>query len=369
MVPGGSGVQQNTQCGLSLAGSSIAASGQQLTMKVAMTFSAAYGGAKGVYLYASSVGGATVGWRQHGSWNVPDADGSIGAGSVTPNSGIGATQMFSAQFVDAPNGDYVAFAYLKFAVAPNGPVKTCMVQYDRLGKLLSLRDDAGHWMPGVPFSSGASLENGQCVVSTVGGSASKSGSVLTLNVAVTFKPSYAGPKNTYLYGMSESGELTGWQLRGSWTIPSSGPNAVVSVGDVTPDQGSASTQSFSAQFVDAFGAGDLSTVLIKIGDSPVGVVNTCLIGYDQATGQVSLVDDAGQWMPGMTANAAAQQQNAQCSVSIDAGSVTMSGTTLTLTITVGFQPTYQGSKNVYLFASTAAGYVTDWQQRGTWIVP
>jgi hypothetical protein len=369
MAPGSPGVQQNTQCGLSVAGSSIAAVGQQLTLKVAMAFSPGYGGAKGIYLYASNANGVAVGWRQHGSWNVPDADGSIGAGTVTPNSGMGAAQVFSAQFVDAPNGDYVALAYLKFAVSPNGPVKTCMVQYDRVGKLLSLRDDAGQWQPGVPFSSGVSLENGQCVVSTTGSSASVSGSVLTMNVAVTFKPSYAGPKNTYLYAMSELGDLTGWQQRGSWTVPSSGPTALVSVGDVTPDAGSGSTQEFSAQFIDAFGAADLSTMYIKIGGSPRGAVNTCMIRYEQTTGQVSLRDDAGQWMPGMTVNAAAQQQNAQCSVAIDAGSVTMSGTTLTLTITVGFQPTYQGSKNVYLFASTAAGYVTDWQQRGTWIVP
>ena len=46
-VPGSPGVQQNTQCTLSLAGSAVAAVGQQLTLKVAMTFAPTYGGAKG----------------------------------------------------------------------------------------------------------------------------------------------------------------------------------------------------------------------------------------------------------------------------------------------------------------------------------
>src|SRR4030095_3301246 len=98
---------------------------------------------------------------------------------------------------DAPNGDYVTLAYLKFDTLPNGPASTCMVRYDRLGKLLSLRDDAGQWQPDVPFAPGVWQENRQCIVSMADSSASFSNSVLTLNVAVTFKPSYAGPKNTY----------------------------------------------------------------------------------------------------------------------------------------------------------------------------
>jgi hypothetical protein len=144
---------------------------------------------------------------------------------------------------------------------------------------------------------------------------------------------------------------------------------VVSVGDVTPDAGSGSTQMFSAQVSDLSGVGDLSVVYLKFDTSPYGAANTCMIRYVPASGKVSLRDDTGAWMPGMTLTAAAQQQNAQCSVSVDAASVAVSANTLTLTVTVGFQPTYQGSKNVYLFASTVAGYVTDWQQRGTWIVP
>jgi len=369
-APGSAGIQQNTQCSMSLAGSSAAASGQMLTVSVAMTFSPAYAGSKTVYLYASTMSGAVAGWKQHGSWTVPaNVEGTIGVGSVTPDSGIGSAQVFSAHYIDAPNGDYVRLAYLKIGIAPNGPADTCMVRYDRLGKLMSLRDDAGHWQPDVPFAPGVSQENSQCSVSMANSSASVTGAVLTLNVAVTFKPSYAGPKNAYLYAESETGEFTDWQQRGSWTIPSSGPGAIVSAGNVTPNTGSGSTQMFSAEVIDTLGAGDLSIVYLKIGASPNGAANTCMIRYARASGKVSLRDDAGAWMPGMLATSAAQQQNSQCSVSVDPASVAVSGNTFTLSVTVGFDPTYQGSKNIYLFASTVGGYVTDWQQRGTWIVP
>jgi hypothetical protein len=146
----------------------------------------------------------------------------------------------------------------------------------------------------------------------------------------------------------------------------------VSVGDVTPNAGSGSTQAFSAQFTATAGVNDLSMVYLKIGGSPNGASNTCMIRYSPASGKVSLRDDAGAWMPGMMVSpvsAAAQQQNGQCSVSVDAASVSVSGNTLTLSVAVGFQPSYQGSKNLYLNASTVGGYMTDWQQRGTWIVP
>lgn len=367
---GSPGIQSNSQCSLSLADSSTATSGQTLTVSVTITFSSAYAGTKKVYLYASTVSGVIAGWKQHGSWTVPTGvEGSIHAGSVMPDSGMGASQIFSAQYIDAPNGDYVTLAYLKFSLVQNGPANTCMVRYDRLSKLLSLRDDAGHWQPDVPLAVEVSQENSQCTVSMSSSSASVIGSVLTVNVAVTFKPSYAGPKKIYLYAESEGGDFTGWQQRGSWTIPSSGPGAIVRIGELTPSTGSGSAQMFAARVIDTLGAGDLSIVYLKIGASPNGATNTCMIRYSPASATVSLRDDAGAWMPGMPVTAAAQQQNSQCSVSVDPASVTVSGDALTLAVTVSFQPAYQGSKNIYLFAWTVGGYVTDWQQRGTWIAP
>ena len=218
-APGGPDVQRNTQCRLSLAGSSIAITGEALTLNVAMKFSPLYAGEKKVYLYATSTTGLNVGWREHGSWTVPSDPGSVSNGSIAPASGMGATQIFSARYYDAPNGERVAKAYVRFSLDLNSPANSCVLVYDRQTQRLSLRNDAGQW--GEPFlvSAAGSPQNSQCLISLAQSSASISNSVLTLNVAVTFKPSYGGPKNTYLNAVGENGVATGWQQRGTWTIP------------------------------------------------------------------------------------------------------------------------------------------------------
>jgi hypothetical protein len=44
------------------------------------------------------------------------------------------------------------------------------------------------------------------------------GNTLTLNLAVRFKPEYAGSKNIYMYAFA-GGVVSGWQDRGDWTVP------------------------------------------------------------------------------------------------------------------------------------------------------
>jgi len=369
-APGAAEIQRNTQCRLLLAGSSIVSDGQTLTLNVAMKFSPSYAGEKNVYLRATSMSGMNVGWQRHGSWTVPsDPEATISTGSVTPGSGFGTAQVFSGRYYDAPNGDRVARAVLRFSTISLGIINTCQIAYDRSTRLLSLRDDAGQWPAGLPLSAAGSLENGQCIVSMAQSSVSVANAMLTLNVAVTFKPSYEGPKNIYVRATSEQGVATDWQQAGSWTIPSHGPGARVSAVDVTPDAGSGSTQTFTARFIDILGTSDLSIVYFKIGSAPRGALNSCMVRYKPQSGQISLRDDAGAWLAGIAAESVGLLQNSQCTMSVEAGAVAISGNALTLTVTIGFKPTYGGSKNVYLQAITVDGYMTDWEQRGSWIVP
>ena len=45
-----------------------------------------------------------------------------------------------------------------------------------------------------------------------------SGNTLTLNLAMTFKPAYAGAKNIYMHAVDISGTNSGWQQLGTWTV-------------------------------------------------------------------------------------------------------------------------------------------------------
>jgi hypothetical protein len=48
---------------------------------------------------------------------------------------------------------------------------------------------------------------------------SSSGSTLTLNLAMTFEPAYAGAQNIYMYAADVSGANSGWQSLGTWMVP------------------------------------------------------------------------------------------------------------------------------------------------------
>ena len=69
-TPGTAGTLQNSQCSVDLSTTTAAPSGNNLTLSLAMTFKAAYTGAKQVWMYAAG-GGGNSGWHQIGAWTVP----------------------------------------------------------------------------------------------------------------------------------------------------------------------------------------------------------------------------------------------------------------------------------------------------------
>jgi hypothetical protein len=65
---GASSVPQNSQCEVSSAGSSLSGSGTTLTVRLAITFRAAFTGVKNIYMNAVDSGGLDSGWLQKGTW-------------------------------------------------------------------------------------------------------------------------------------------------------------------------------------------------------------------------------------------------------------------------------------------------------------
>jgi len=365
-APGSAVTQQNSQCALLVGSSSVSVSGQNLTMNVAMSFTATYAGAKNVYLKASNVAGsATTAWQQRGTWTIPSTQGTLTAGTVTPNTGSSASQLFSAQYADSLGTSDLASVELKFSTDPTTAIGVCMVQYTPAAGTLSLRDDVGVYQTPQTFASGVVQENSQCRVNFAGSSAILSGQTLTLNVAITFKPAFAGLKNIYSRAKNITGATTGLQLRGTWTVPST----ALSADSVTPNAGTGSTGTFAAQFTDSYGVSDIAYVYIKFATMLSGGVNVCMVRYEPATGLMSLRDDSGAYFTGQPFAQGGTQQNSQCSIAFSTSGAAVSGSTLTWSVNVTFKAAYAGAKNIYLNGSTLNGSMTTWQQRGTWTVP
>jgi hypothetical protein len=286
---------------------------------------------------------------------------------VTPNLGAGTTSTFALQYGDTAGATDLATAWVWFnATLATTSANSCLLYYDRPAARLYLLDDrSSTWMPGT-LGGGGTLQNSQCAVSLAGSSATLNGNDLTLNLAMTFKPAYAGAKNTYMYAASANRVNSGWQARGQWTVPAAtGPT--LTVGDATPNSGSGSTQTFALPYIDTAGATDLWTTWVWFNEAFRATSdNSCMLLYDRRAGTLYLLNDASStWIPGRLGSTAALQ-NSQCAVNLAGSSVTASGTTLILNLAMTFKPAYAGAKNIYMYGNN--GIVNSgWHARGTWL--
>jgi hypothetical protein len=72
-------------------------------------------------------------------------------------------------------------------------------------------------VPGTVGAAGT-LQNSQCAVDLGTSTATPGVNTMTVSLAMTFKPPFAGPKNIYLFATNRS-VYSGWRILGSWTVP------------------------------------------------------------------------------------------------------------------------------------------------------
>jgi len=214
VTPGSPAKVSNSQCTLEGSGSSFGTSGNNLTVNAALTFSGTFVGSKNAYLYA--VGKThTSGWVKEGVW-IPSSLGPPLDVSISPSSGTGLTQTFSAVYSD-PDGladlsDVVVLFNASLRVS-----NACAVVYIRQANQLYLYNDAGTGLSaGVTPGSSAQVSNSQCTLAASGSSLSSSGNDLTVNVALTFSGTFGGAKNVYLYAVGKT-QSSAWVQEGDWT--------------------------------------------------------------------------------------------------------------------------------------------------------
>jgi len=368
-TPGSATTLQNSQCSLNVAATTVTMSGNTLTLNLAMTFLPAYAGAKNIYMYAADVSGANSGWQQLGTWTVPPAAGVPTAVSTTPSSGSLASQTFALQFSDTAGAASLQTLYVYFtATFVNPAANSCLVWYNATARQINLIQNGGTtWFTATPGTA-TTLQNNQCSLNVGATSVTMSGNTLTLNLAMTFLPAYAGAKDIYMYAADVSGSNSGWQQLGTWTVPPGAgvPTAV----STTPSSGSVASQTFALQFSDTAGAASLQTLYIYFTATFVNpAANSCLVWYNPAANQINLIQNGGTTWFTATPGTATTLQNSQCSLNVAATTVTMSGNTLTLNLAMTFLPAYAGAKDIYMYAADVSGANSGWQQLGTWTVP
>jgi hypothetical protein len=134
---------------------------------------------------------------------------------VTPGSGSGSSQTFVLQYTDSRGATNLLSEWVWFS----GGTGICMVYHERATDRLYLLNDTGSAWASRAVSSGGTLQNGSCAIAVGSSSASVNGSVLTLNLAMTFKSPFRGTKTIQMFANGAGGQTSGWQARGSWIVP------------------------------------------------------------------------------------------------------------------------------------------------------
>ncbi len=145
------------------------------------------------------------------------------------------------------------------------------------------------------------------------------------------------------------GGVTGWVSRLGVAAP---PAQFPSVVSLSPTSGTGNTVIYTAQFSHPAGATAITSVSLLVSTAASTDI-ACYVTYSKATAQFVLFNDfasTGSTVvpPGGIA------QNSQCILNGSGSSVNLSGTTLTMTLSLSFQGAFAGSKSVYLAATDAA---------------
>ena len=270
--------------------------------------------------------------------------------SVTPSSGSGSTQTFSAVFSD-PNG-YANMTWGYFLV--NYDLTGwggCWIQFSPTSLWL-YSDPVTGWQGPVAIGSSTTLQNSVCSVPAASASVSGSGKTLTFNVTITFKPVFVGPKKIYLEISNAAGLTSGWQQQGAWTPP--GTDSAPQVVSATPSSGTGSAQTFSFVATDANGYSDITWEQVVFNYDVTGW-GACWVYFSASSNRIWLNNDAGNnWQTAANLGSSTTLQNSQCTIQVANSSFSGSGNNLTLNLSITFKCDLRRSEE-HLHASLGRG--------------
>ena len=340
----GGGSQQNSQCIVNGAGSSVSLAGSTLTLNVSLTFQPGFGGAKTVYLYAADAG-ANTGWVARGTWTAVIPPPQPSADSVSPNAASGGSQTFTFVFSDTQSASNLIGLAMLFNTTSATVTNACDIVYDRNAGTVALVWDSAAGSDTKLVSSPVVLKNSQCQVGAVSSVASGLSQIVT--VALSFKGAFSGTKNIYMFA-SEAGQNTGWVQRGTYLVAAGGLPVANSV---VPGSGSGPGQRFSFTASDQGGAGFLTGMAMLLASS-LNTANACSMVYDRTRNVVSLAfDNPANGAAPVTPGSNTVASNAQCTLNGANTTVVIGITSIVVTVDLSFNANWFGAKNVYLLAS------------------
>ncbi|MEZ5399496.1 MAG: BACON domain-containing carbohydrate-binding protein [Bryobacteraceae bacterium] len=290
--------------------------------------------------------------------------------SFSPTSGSGLTTSFQVVARDANGFADLAVVNLLINSALDGR-NACYAAYTRADNMLYLVNDQGSaLLPGMLLNGSGSISNSACTISGAGSSATPSGLTLSLTLKVTFNQlSFSGDKVVYAAARDVANASTGWRTKGVWRVPQAA--GVFTVASVAPASGTVTQAQLTAVFRHSTSGASITNAQLLI-NADLNANGACYAGFVAAGSQLFLVKDSGP-SAGLIGplTAGGSIANSQCRVSALSSSV--SGTDLTVNMTVEFLGTFKGPKLVYTAAQRIVGSGvaenTGWRPMSLWTIP
>jgi hypothetical protein len=211
---GSAGSLQNSQCTIDLSRSSATGNGTALSISLAMTFSANLGTSFQIYASVTDMRGLQDSWRTVGAWGIPASPPHTG--SVSPSSGTGTMQTFTATFTDPDGYGDISVVGIEFGRQLSF-VGTCYMNYTSSG--LWLMNDAGTaWLQPKALGSPGNLQNSQCAIDLSRSSATGNGTTLSISLAITFTANLGTSLQIYASVADSAGLQDPWRGVGSWIV-------------------------------------------------------------------------------------------------------------------------------------------------------
>ncbi|MDO8535598.1 MAG: glucoamylase family protein, partial [Candidatus Omnitrophota bacterium] len=142
-------------------------------------------------------------------------------GDIVPSSGasrVNKANNFSTTYTDGDGWQDIQYANFLINTSTGGS-KCFYGYYDQNTKKLYLRNDANTaWMGGYAPGTHKVIENSYAKLNCASTAISGSSNTLTVKWNITFKSTFTGTKNMYLYVKDDQGAYSGWVLKGTWAI-------------------------------------------------------------------------------------------------------------------------------------------------------
>jgi len=308
-----------------------------------------------------------------GAITVTAAAGVPGAGGDSVGSGSGSSTTMAFTFSDSAGflNLHVVDVLINNALDGRHACYIAFVPSGANSGALDLVDDAGD--AGGPYSGttlpgSGTVANSQC---TVSGSASGSGNTLTLSLNITFSAGFAGDKVIYLSAGDQSGANSNWQALGTWNVPGTAPSGPSVTGMSPARTSSLGPTVYTFTFADTGGFQDANSVENILVNSAIDGRHACFLAFVLSSNSVLLVDDAGDAAgpyQGLVLPSSGSISNSQCTINGAGSSVSRSGNTLTLTLSMTFSQGFAGNQVFYLAARNSTEN-SNWQEAGSVSVP